>query len=76
MHSGINDLTNNVLNSLRKACAAAAASSGGAGAALLRETGDAFPALDHIYGGDHGPTIQSLVEVSVVFSLYVMCCDR
>lgn len=65
MHAGINDLTNNVLNQLRKACAAAAASSGGAGAALL--TGDEFPDLDHIYGGDNGPTIQSLVEVRPLY---------
>ena len=63
MHAGITDLTTTVLGQLRKACAAAAASSGGAGAALLREGAEEFPDMDNFYGGENGPTIQSLMEV-------------
>jgi hypothetical protein len=63
MHAGITDLTNTVLNQLRKACAAAAASSSGAGAALLKDSADGFPDINDIYGGDNGPSIQSIMEV-------------
>jgi hypothetical protein len=63
MHTGITDLTNTVLNQLRKACAAAAASSSGAGAALLKDSADGFPDMDNFYSGDNGPSIQSIMEV-------------
>ena len=71
MQSGISDLSVSVLTQLRKACAAAAAASGGAGGAGVggaasKDAHDGFPDLDNFYGGDSGPSIQSLVEVSGV----------
>lgn len=70
MHTGITDLSNTVLNQLRKACAAAAASggggaggAGGSSALLSRDSHDGGLDLDSIYGGDSGPSIGSLMEV-------------
>lgn len=67
MHTGITDLSNTVLNQLRKACAAAAASGGGN--ALYKESADGGLDLDVIYGGDSGPSICSLMEVTLHFCL-------
>lgn len=61
MHTGITDLSNTVLNQLRKACAAAAASGGGN--PLFKDSADGSFDLDNIYGGDGGPSIGSLMEV-------------
>ena len=67
MLAGIADLSNKVLNQLRKACAAAAASGGGSGGVnsgeLAAQSTDGFPDLDNFYGGDRGPSIRSLMEV-------------
>ena len=71
MHAGITDLSNNVLNSLRKACAAAAAST--SSSSVLQDSGEGFPDLDSIYGGGgNGPTIQSIMEVGT-YEIYCYC---